>query len=164
MSGEPPLMPALVCQRCGATNPPHAVKCWLCERRGQPNPYAVPTLMPASPADGSSTPARSRVQFVFLCLLIGCIALAVFIGVGIAVQDAGMLVPYLVVITPAFLATGVRAALAVGRNQQPKASTLFFTFLWSGLFTAMALSLIVVASIIALFLWCFQMMTSSSFH
>lgn len=158
---EPPLMPALVCQRCGATNPPHAVKCWLCERRDSPNPYAVPALAATSAGAGTQTQGQSRVQLVFLGLLIGSAALALLIGAGIVVQDPGMLIPYLIVVGPAFLATGVRAALMTGRKEQLRPSTLFFTFLWSGLFTAMALMLLVVASIIALFLWCIQVLTTT---
>lgn len=151
---EPPLMPAQICQRCGATNPPHATKCWLCEQRDVRNPYAVPMLpMSNAPAE-VQTEAQRRVQLVFLCLLIGSAALALLVGVGIGVQDPGLLVPYLIVIAPAFLVTGVRAAIMVGFKQQPKPSTLFLTFLWSGVFTAMVLLLLIVASVIALFLWC----------
>jgi hypothetical protein len=159
---EPPLLPALVCQRCGATNPPQAVKCWLCERRDNPNPFADPLL---APVDSSTavvqTGAQSRVQLVFLGLLGLCIAAAVLIGVGIAVQEPGLLIPYAIVIGPAFLATGVRAALMIGRKEQPKPSTLFLTFLWSGVFTALVLVLIVMASVIAFFLWCFHMLTTT---
>lgn len=155
---EPPLMPAMVCRRCGATNPPHAVKCWLCEKRDHSGPYAVSTLA-ASPAGPGAKAELSRVQLVFLGALIACAAVALLIGVGIGAQDPGMLVPYAVVVGPAFLATGVRAAVMIGRKEQPRPSSLFFTFLWTGLFTAMALILLVVASVIALFLWCVHMLT-----
>jgi hypothetical protein len=157
---EPPLLPALVCQRCGATNPPSATKCWLCEGGGTANPYAVPaSLKPAGSAPGAvesapSSRVESRTQKVFSVLLGTAVVLALVVGVGLAVQEPGMLVPYLIVITPPFLATGGRALASVAKNEKPKASTLFLTFVWSGLFTAMALALLVVASVIAVFLWC----------
>ncbi|MGN6543699.1 MAG: hypothetical protein ACTHK7_01525 [Aureliella sp.] len=155
---EPPLMPAMVCRRCGATNPPHAVKCWLCEKRDHSDPYAVSTLAPLPSGPGAKA-ELSRVQLVFLGVLIACAAVALLIGVGIGVQDPGMLVPYAVVVGPAFLATGVRAAVMIGRKEQPRPSSLFFTFLWTSLFMAMALILLVVASVIAFFLWCVHMLT-----
>ena len=157
---EPPQLPNTTCPRCGASNPPHATQCWLCVRSGTTNPYA-PQLQSqstaSSPSAGSAF-AQDRTQTVFTALLIGSVVLAIMIGIGIGAQEPGMLVPYFIVIGPSFMATGVRAMVSVGQREKPKASTLFLTLIWSGIFTFLALVLLAVAAFVALFVWCIHML------
>lgn len=157
---EPPQLPATTCLRCGASNPPHAAKCWLCERNDTKNPYAVQSHLQsnAPPQRGSSLSAQGRVEVVFASLLIGALILAIIVGVGIAAQDPGLLIPYLIVIAPPIMATSVRALVSVSQHKKPSAYALFMTFLWSGLFTILALVLLVVATVVALFVWCLHML------
>ena len=153
---EPPRLPNTSCLRCGATNPPHATKCWLCDRSGAVNPYAtepqVQTLDASACGRGANAPASAqhRVQTIFTSLLIGAVILALIIAVGLGAQEPGLLVPYFILIGPPFLATGARALYSVSLNEKPKPSTLFLTFIWSGLFTVM----LTVAAVIALFVMC----------
>lgn len=156
---EPPLLAALVCQKCGTTNPPHAARCWLCDGTGKTNPYAAspPMLQPIDKAGAKPSllvKPNERVEMVFTFLVGGTVALALLVGVGLAAQDPGLLVPYVIILGPAFLVTGVRAAYTITKQEQLRASSLFWTFLWSGLFTVAVLGVLVMASIIALFLWC----------
>lgn len=158
----PPLLPSKICQRCGATNPPIATTCWLCEGRGAVNPYAATAPLQPMPDAGppANSWAQSRVEIICLGLLGMAIILAVLVGVGIGVQDPGMLIPYLIVAGPPFLATGVRALASAGRSQKPTPSKLFLTFVWSTMFTVLALVLLVVASVLALIFWCISVLSN----
>ncbi|MCC6510376.1 MAG: hypothetical protein IT423_14830 [Pirellulaceae bacterium] len=158
MSQDPPMLPALVCQKCGATNPPHATTCWLCNGTDD-NPYsAPPSQEPNLLQTPVLSPTQSRVEIVFMLLLAVTIGFAGLVGIGIAVQDPGMLVPFLIIVGPAFIATGSRALVSVAKGERPKASALFVTLLWSGMFTALTIALLVVSAVIALFLMCAQML------
>lgn len=161
MNADPPLLPALICQKCGATNPAHATSCWLCKGAGT-NPYAAaPSIQPTSTASRSivqTPPAQSRAEDVFLVLLLLVLVLAILIAVGLAIQDRGMLVPYLVVVAPALVATGGRALYSVAKGERPKPSALILVFLWSTMATIGLAVLLAVASVIALFLMCISLL------
>ena len=152
---EPPKLPSTVCPRCGATNPPHIAQCWLCQRQETADPYAAPAELSATdvPAAGPPAAAQQRSESVYAALLLGAVFLAVIIGVGLGAQDPGLLVPYLIVIAPAFLATAARFMFGIARGEQTKPSALLVAFV-SGLSFVLVLGLLAIASIVALFLWC----------
>ncbi len=75
-------------------------------------------------------------------------------GVGFAMQDPGVLVPYAILVGPAFLATGVRALHGYAADGKPNAAKLLTTFFLSGIFTFLALTVLAVASFLAFFVWC----------
>ncbi len=153
---EPPVLPTLVCNRCGAANPAYAQQCWLCSTsdRSESDPSAK--LVPLT--DFANDPARlrsqSRTQSICAALLVACVLLTVLIAIGFAVQDQGMLIPLVIAVGPAYMATGVRALHGFATDGQPKASSLLLTFIFSGMFTLLALGLIVIASFVAMFVWC----------
>ena len=154
---EPPMLPALYCRRCGSMNPPHARQCWLCGPN-EPTELAAPSqaLMPdAEFFNDPGIPRRqSLAQSISAVLLVVCVVLTILVGVGLAAQDPGALVPYAIVVGPAFFATGVRALHKTSHGEKPSASSLLLTFLMSGVFTFMAVVLLAVASAIAMFVWC----------
>jgi hypothetical protein len=154
---EPPIMPTLFCQRCGATNPPYAAQCWLCSTGNRSGASAPAQLVSIASITPEQTGLQSNVRTQHICavLLVACIVLTSLIGVGIAVQDPGMLIPFVIVIAPAFLATGVRALHGIANENGPKASALLLTFLLSGLFTALGLVLLAIALFVAFCIWCF---------
>ncbi len=153
---EPPLMPTLVCSRCGAANPPYAQRCWLCSTSDRSESVPAARLIPLTEFTGDPARLRSqsRTQTICAALLVACVVLTVLVVIGFAVQDRGMLIPLLVVVGPAYLATGVRALHGYAAHGQPKASSLLLTFIFSGLFTVLALIVLAVVSFIAFFVWC----------
>jgi hypothetical protein len=155
---EPPLLPTLICQRCGAANPPYAKQCWLCSTSDRSGSVAAARLVPLTELidDPARLRSQSRTQTICAALLVGCVALTVLIVVGFSIQDPGMLIPLLIVVGPAYLATGVRALHGFARNGKPKASSLLLTFLFSGMFTILAVVLLAIASFVAFFVWCFS--------
>ncbi len=155
MSTEPPVLPPLICERCGATNSPLATACFLCDKRGADNPYAPAASLKALAAPVN--PTERRLEGVFLGLWGICLLLTVLIGVGIGMQAPGALVPYFIVIGPAYLTTGIRAAFNSSRNQPNRASSLFMAFMWSGLLTIGVIGMLIVASIALLFVFCLSM-------
>lgn len=153
----PPVLPPLVCPRCGASNAPHATRCWLCSGHSSQNPYeSTAPLAPKVDATGQpvTSAAERRNQRAYAWLLAYCCFLAILIGYGIARKDQGLLVPYAILISPAFLVTGVRAAYDASQQRVPQPSKLLLTLLWSGISTILVLGLIAVASIIGLTLMC----------
>ena len=148
---EPPRIPTSVCTRCGAINLPDAKQCWLCSRGGQNDPYAAPSLSYATTMNAGA--AQERSQTIYAALLFAAVGLSVIIGIGLATLDPGFLVAYLVVIAPAFLATGARYLYGVVRHEKTKPSALLTAFV-SGLSFILVLGLLAVASLVALFLWC----------
>ncbi len=157
---EPPLQPVLICQRCGAANPTYAAKCWLCsttESTGDfSGPNFAPRLVPLGeyPQDPGQTRSLSRTQQVCAGLLVACVLLTILIVIGCSIQDPGMLVPLLIVVGPAYLATGLRALHDYSSNRQLSPSSLLLTFLFSGLFGVMALVLFAIVTFVAFFVWC----------
>ena len=153
---EPPLMPPLVCQRCGATNPPYAKVCWLCSTSDRTESATAARLVPLT--EFTNDPARlrsqSRTQTICAALLIACVVLTMLVVIGFSIQDPGMLIPLLIVVCPAFLATGVRALHGFATDGKPKASTLLLTFVFSGIFTVFAVVLLAIVSFVAFFVWC----------
>jgi hypothetical protein len=152
---EPPRLQPTVCQRCGASNPPHATKCWLCARQGNTDPYAPPTQLQSagSATNILGTGAQSRAETVYAGLLVSAVVLAFIIGLGLGAQDPGLLIPYLIVIAPAFLATAARLMYGVVRKEKTKPSALLLAFV-SGLSFILVLGLLAMASVVAFFLWC----------
>ncbi len=151
---EPPVMPSLYCSRCGATNPPYAAQCWLCTNKASNTSPVV--LVPIT--DNANDPvyqrSQRRTQQVCAVLLAGCILLTVLIGIGFGMQDPGMLIPYAIVVGPAYLATGVRALHGYAVDGKPTATKLLTTFFLSGVFTIGFLMVLAVASFLAFFVWC----------
>ena len=154
---EPPQLAPSICQLCGASNPPHVSKCWLCSGRESGNPFAsAAPISPDADAAGQSgfSAAEQRNQEVFAVLLVACCVLAILIGIGFARTDPGVLVFYAILVGPAFLVTGLRAAYDASQRRTPLPSRLLFTLLWSGITTVLVLFLLVVACVIGLFIFC----------
>lgn len=154
---EPPLQPALVCQRCGAVNPTYVTRCWLCcSTSDRIESTAPPRLLPLTELQDKPTTLRSlsRTQQICAGLLIASVILTVLVVIGCAIQDRGMLIPLLIVVVPAYLATGLRALHDYSSQQQIKPSSLLITFIFSGFFGVLALVLFAVVTFVAFFVWC----------
>ena len=153
---EPPRMPVLLCTRCAAANPSYATQCWLCSSSDRTASDATARLVPLAEFANDPARLRSQTRTQQLCagLLVASLALTLLVAIGFAVQDRGMLIPLLIVVGPAYLATGVRALHDFATDKQLKASSLLLTFLFSGLFAMLALVLFVVACCVAFFVWC----------
>ena len=153
---EPPLQPVLICQRCGAANPTYATRCWLCSTTDRTQSAEPSRLIPLP--ESASDPARlqslSRTQQICAGLLVATAILTLLIVIGCAIQDRGLLIPLLIVVCPAYLATGLRALHDYSSNKQIKPSSLLLTFLFSGLFGVLALVLFAIITVVAFFVWC----------
>jgi hypothetical protein len=153
---EPPLQPVLLCQRCGATNPTYATQCWLCSTSDRTASAVPARLIPLG--EFANDPARlrslSRTQQICAGLLVASVVLTLLVVIGCAVQDRGMLIPLLIVVGPAYLATGLRALHDYSSDRRFKPSSLLLTFLFSGLFGVLALILFAIVAFVAFFVWC----------
>ncbi len=84
------------------------------------------------------------------------VVLALFIGTGLAVQDQGLLIPFAIVVGPAFLATIIQAAYTYSGNRAVKPSALVLTLIGSVAITVGLLAVLALAAIAALFVMCFS--------
>ena len=148
---EPPVLPTRTCEHCGTNIPAHAANCWLCSGG---NPYASSSLTGRSDTEPRASLSERRVQGVCTALLGVSVVLAVLVGIGFAVQDPGMLVPYAIVIGPPLLATLIRVVIEVGSRKPLKPSSLLLTMYGSFAITVGVIALLFVAALAALFVIC----------
>ncbi|MCY2983673.1 MAG: hypothetical protein NTY15_08550 [Planctomycetota bacterium] len=115
-----------------------------------PNPFAV-----SSPTYSESAPSSpmSASDIVFSFLLGICVLLTLLIGIGLAVQDVGMLIPFAILVGPAYLVTVLRGFVTT-RSGNPRPASLLLTFVVSLLVTVSIAILLLLGTIIVLFLVC----------
>jgi len=76
------------------------------------------------------------------------------VGIGIAVDSPGGLVPYAIVVVPSLLATLVRGVRDAGPQGELRPQRLLFALITSSIMTVGILALLAVAAIGLLFLYC----------
>ena len=154
----PPVIVTQTCSHCGALSQTKNGKCWLCyESTATPNPFAVSANTVADPAPQSPMTAW---DIVFGVLLAICVLLTLLIAIGLAVQDPGMLIPFAMVMGPAFIVTIIRGAIPSRSSGTPKPASLFLTFIVSLLVTVLISIILIVAAAIMFFLLCIGVFTT----
>jgi hypothetical protein len=78
----------------------------------------------------------------------------VLVGVGIAKDDPGMLIVYLIAIAPPVLATLARTLLLASKGEKLSAMDVFLTFLVSASMTLLVVTVLFVAAVVAFFVYC----------
>jgi hypothetical protein len=147
----PPVIVTQKCSHCGALSQTKGGKCWLCyESMNTPNPFAV---SPQTSSEPSPSLPMSAWDIVFSCLLGICVLLTLLIGIGLVVQDVGMLIPFAILVGPAYLVTVLRGLVAT-RSGNPRPASLLLTFVVSLLVTVSIAILLLIGTIIVLFLVC----------
>lgn len=158
---EPPVLEPRVCGKCGAANYSFARHCFLCRtslvQPGNVNPYAAPpgpTGSGATEHKWLTNPAQGRAESAFLYLLVVVVVLAIMLGIGLAAQESGTLILYLIVVVPALAAAGMSGLLSVMKGEAPKPSRMLLTMVFSVALTIGVGFLLVLAGIILLFMLC----------
>lgn len=148
----PPVIMDQVCPHCGAMSRTQTGKCWLCHASSTtPNPFSV-TMVAEEPSPDAGK--LTLWDGLFIGLLGLCVILTVLIGIGFAVQDRGMLIPYAILIGPAYLVTVVRGMLSFGSKKKASPAGLFLTFVVSALVTVSIATVLVVGAFVVLFIMC----------
>jgi hypothetical protein len=160
----PPQLASVVCSECGAENVAEAARCWLCYAALSEKPVKTPVGKPMAVQPQLPTPVyplpraqqSKAVDIVFAVLTAATVGLVVLVGIGAFVEDASAGLGYLVLVTPALLATGV----SVLRTQTPDGEIswirAFATLMLSFLITVLVLVALAVAAVIALIALCFR--------
>lgn len=148
----PPVLVNRFCPSCGAAIQDKSGRCWLChEPKSESNPYSAST----APAQEVETPTTwTAWDAVFTVLLGICVVLTVLVGIGFAVQDQGMLIPFAIFVGPPYLVTILRGLHRVGTSKPLKPSGLFLTLMISAVATALIAILLAVGAVIVLFIMC----------
>ena len=154
----PPVIVTQTCSHCGALSQTKNGKCWLCyESMATPNPFAVSVNTVSEPATQSPT---TTLDIVFGVLLGICVLLTLLIAIGLAIQDPGTLIPFAIVMGPAYLVTIIRGASPSRKSGNPRPASLFLTFIVSLLVTVLISVVLIVAAAIMFFLACIGAFTS----
>lgn len=152
----PPVLATNVCVHCGALSQTKEGKCWLCyENKSEPNPFAVSGNLILETSH-SRTTAWDVVDHVLLGV---CVVLTLLIGIGLAVQDQGLLIPFAIFMGPAYAVTIFRGTVSITGKGTPRPASLFVTFVVSLLITFLVSILLIVAAVILLFLICIGALT-----
>jgi len=148
----PPVLATNVCVHCGALSQTKEGKCWLCyENKSEPNPFAVS----GNPVTSESPQSQMTTWDVVFSVLLGlCAFLSLLIGIGLAVEDKGLLIPFAIFIGPAYAVTIFRGTVSIPSKGTPRPASLFVTFVVSLLVTFLVSILLIVAAVILLFLIC----------
>lgn len=149
---DPPVIPLIHCATCGAICQDGQKVCWLCQADPSvENPYGVnasPEQQPTEPT--ASTPLDA----LFWVLLAICFLLALLVGLGLAAEEPGTLVPYALVVGPAFLIPGVRALWQIGRGERPRPTKLMLSVALTFAITIAVVVLLALAAVGLLLLIC----------
>ncbi len=147
----PPVIATHACVHCGALSQSNEGRCWLCyEDKSLPNPFAVTG---ASLNDDANSAPTNKWESFFSVLLGLCVLMTLLIGIGLAVEDRGLLIPFALFMAPAYAITISRGMLQMNKdNARP--SSLLMTFVISLLATVSISMILMVAAAILFFLMC----------
>lgn len=149
-------LPHINCPECGAENNSFANVCWICRRPL----YEGDELVEAEMVAPIGSPRQDRVGrifgiWAFIFLGLG----AMIVGLGIYVDEPGILLPYLILVTPLSIGIGV-LILKGNQSENPWLRGIAMSF--SALIvSAGAMVLLGIAAIIALVAFCFMLVAAS---
>ena len=148
-AAEPPLLQLCLCRMCGAACEVGAKQCWVCHAPASAaNPFA-PTADPVL----QSRSRLSAFDAFFTGLLITCAVLAILLTIGLSIQDPGLGFGFLVLISPAFIVTGVRALVQASQGKT-RPGSLVMSMLMTFVVTIAVVVLLVVALVVMLCVAC----------
>jgi len=154
MTDIPPVIHQRKCPHCGASSSSGKDACWLCYQTSNgTNPYASSVSL-ATESEIASYEAATAWDAVFSLLLGICVLLTVLIAIGMLLQDRGMLLPFAILVGPAYLVTIVRGSAQAASGRKVRPGNLLLTFVVSGLVTVGVLVLLFTAAVVLLFLYC----------
>jgi hypothetical protein len=110
--------------------------------------------MDAKPQSSKPKTHDGRFDTLFFILLISSLVLAILVGFGMALEDPGALIAYLVLIGPAFLVTSIRGLWQLGSEEGLRPGGLLVNMFVSFAVTIAVLAVLGVAAIILLFTLC----------
>jgi hypothetical protein len=157
----PPVLVHRFCPYCGAELQDKSGRCWLCHApKSEGNPYAVsavPVAESSTQISESTAPESFGTWDAFFTILLAvCVILTVLVGIGFAVQDQGMLIPFAIFVGPPYLITILRGLYRIGSSKPLKPASLFLTLMISAVATASIAILLVVGAIVVLFIMCLK--------
>ena len=144
----PPVIATHACIHCGARSQSNEGPCWLCyEDKSAPNPFAVTD---ASLGKDEAVTSVNRWDVVFSVLLGLCVLMTLLIGIGLATEDRGLLVPFAIFMAPAYAVTIIRGMAQLSTKQSARPASLFVTFVVS-LLATISMSIILAAAAAIMF-------------
>lgn len=143
------------CLDCGANNVNTSQRCWLCGKELALEPELIDQALRTayqSPLATSVQGAEEGLGGLITSLVL--VAVIVLLGLGIAADEPGMLVPYFLVVVPAFAGMHVAVSRYRAKGRPLGAVGRVVAFFVSIAVVFGLLALLAVAAVAALFLYC----------
>lgn len=102
-------------------------------------------------------------EIFFHILLAVIVGLIVLVGVGLAVENQGWLIPYGVIVAPALLASLTRYLRESSVGSQDRGAKTLLTLIISVALTFGIIGVLLTAAVIALFLFCVYAISGGKF-
>lgn len=148
--------PAL-CPRCGAKLTSSFAACWLC--LGMPEDRnSVKVDSPATQTYVAGDGSNSSFDTIFTVILASCGLMAILIGIGLTIQSPGLLVPYLFLLGPILIASGVHGSQQIVTTGHIQPRSLFKTVMIASLTVFALVAALIVAFVIFLLVICMPML------
>ncbi len=156
------------CPVCGSGNAANATRCWVCGAAMSEKP----TEVRAAPAAASSAPGAARsaqperpATLVWVTVVAGIALVSLLIGVSLALEWPGLLVPYAFFVLVAFTGIGRTAWRSIARERAGEGSGVTADDVLHGIAAASILMAIIltllflvfVAAIVIFLAICFAM-------
>ncbi len=152
MIREPSVAPHR-CQRCGAAKPHPTQACWLCHAPSeQPSPYQPSTS--SNYWVDSSKRRYEMMDYISIGIFGLCGLLTLLVAIGIGMDSPGLLIPFLILVAPAYAMSAGKGFLDWKRTGQTNPANLLVTFIATGAFTIGLLGVLGLAGIVLLFAIC----------
>ena len=150
-AGEPAL-----CPRCGAKITSPFAACWLCSGKPEDrNSIKVNSQTTQTYVAGNGS--SSIFEGIYTAILAICAVMAVLIGIGLTIQDPGLLVPYLFLLGPILLASGVHGSQQIVTTGRIQPGSLLKTVMIASLTVFALVAALIIAFVIFLFAICMPM-------
>ncbi len=156
----------VACNDCGASNPLHATRCWLCGRQfGPPSPPiltgAPHDISPPPLPTGTSPFAEGAIAIesqrgaltITLSSIFICITL-IAVGLGLSQIEPGLAIWYAIIVGPAYVATAITTFTRRAKGRPMSRGEQLTVFGIATAITLVAIPCLAVAALAAFFVYC----------
>lgn len=146
-----------LCPRCGAKLTSSFAACWLCLDKPE-NHNSVKVDSPATQTYVAGNDSNSSFEGIYTAILAICAVMTVLIGIGLTIQSPELLVPYLFLLGPILIASGVHGSQQIVTTGHIQPRSLFKTVMIASLTVFALVAALIVAFVIFLLVICMPML------
>ena len=146
-----------ICPDCGADNAAAALRCWMCylDIRDEHPVVEAQLATPSTAAPVNKPPPFALSELFFRLATVCVLVMLVLVGIGVATEEAGLGIVYVIMVTPPLLGTLLRVRKRRSKVGNVTWSEKFMTLMVSGAIMLGVIGLLWIAAIVALLAFCF---------